>query len=151
MNLHEFQAKEFFELYDLPVSKRSIITKKEDIKSAFSAIDSSKGCVAKVQAHTGGRGKVGGVKVCKTIHEVELFVEKWLGKNIITIQTGDLGLPVNILSLEELTDISREIYFSLVVDRGEKAISLIVSEAGGMNIEEAVSYTHLTLPTNREV
>ena len=109
MNLHEFQAKEFFELYDLPVSKRSIITKKEDIKSAFSAIDSSKGCVAKVQAHTGGRGKVGGVKVCKTIHEVELFVEKWLGKNIITIQTGDLGLPVNILSLEELTEISREI------------------------------------------
>ena len=75
MNLHEFQAKEFFELYDLPVSKRSIITKKEDIKSAFSAIDSSTGCVAKVQAHTGGRGKVGGVKVCKTIHEVELFVE----------------------------------------------------------------------------
>lgn len=141
MNLHEFQAKEFFELYDLPVSKRSIITKKEDIKSAFSAIDSSKGCVAKVQAHTGGRGKVGGVKVCKTIHEVELFVEKWLGKNIITIQTGDLGLPVNILSLEELTDISREIYFSLVVDRGEKAISLIVSEAGGMNIEEVAEET----------
>ena len=141
MNLHEFQAKEFFELYDLPVSKRSIITKKEDIKSAFSAIDSSKGCVAKVQAHTGGRGKVGGVKVCKTIHEVELFVEKWLGKNIITIQTGDSGLPVNILSLEELTDISREIYFSLVVDRGEKAISLIVSEAGGMNIEEVAEET----------
>ena len=141
MNLHEFQAKEFFELYDLPVSKRSIITKKEDIKSAFSAIDSSNGCVAKVQAHTGGRGKVGGVKVCKTIHEVELFSEKWLGKNIITIQTGDLGLPVNILSLEELTDISREIYFSLVIDRGEKAVSLIVSEAGGMNIEEVAEET----------
>ena len=53
MNLHEFQAKELFDMYDLPVSKRSIITKKEDIKAAFSAIDSSKGCVAKVQAHTG--------------------------------------------------------------------------------------------------
>ena len=141
MNLHEYQAKEYFEIYDLPVSRRSIIKKSSDIDEAIESIDFSNGCVAKVQSHTGGRGKVGGVKLCKSKAEVEEFVEQWLGKKIVTIQTDSSGLPVNIISLEELTDIDKELYMSFVVDRGEKCVSMIVSEAGGMNIEEVAEKT----------
>ena len=136
MNLHEFQAKELFESYDLPVSKRGLIQKLSDIDSALTSIDFSNGCVAKVQAHTGGRGKVGGVKLCKNKEEIENFVNSWLGKNIITNQTDEVGLPVNIISIDELTDIDSELYMSLIVDRADKCISMIVSKAGGMNIEE---------------
>jgi len=136
MNLHEYQAKELFEKYGMPVSKRSLITNKENIEDALNQINFSDGCVAKVQAHTGGRGKVGGVKLCSTIEDVKVFVDQWLGKNIVTIQTDNEGLPVNVISLEELTNINKELYMSLVIDRGSKSISMIVSEAGGMNIEE---------------
>jgi len=136
MNLHEFQAKELFESYDLPVSKRGLIQKLSDIDSAITSIDFSNGCVAKVQAHTGGRGKVGGVKLCKNKEEIKNFVNSWLGKNIITNQTDEVGLPVNIISIDELTDIDSELYMSLIVDRADKCISMIVSKAGGMNIEE---------------
>lgn len=136
MNLHEYQAKELFETYGLPVSKRGIITDRNNIDEALNLIDFSNGCVAKVQAHTGGRGKVGGVKLCSSYEDVIAFVEEWLGKKIVTIQTDSAGLPVNVISLEELTNIDKELYMSLVVDRGSKSISMIVSEAGGMNIEE---------------
>jgi len=141
MNLHEYQAKELFEEYGLPVSKRGVITNKNQIDDALSHINFLDGCVAKVQAHTGGRGKVGGVKLCKTIQDVELFVEEWLGNKIHTIQTDENGLPVNVISVEELTDINKELYLSLIVDRGAKSISMIVSEAGGMNIEEVAETT----------
>ena len=141
MNLHEYQAKEIFERYGLPVSKRSLIKSESEIDDAINQIDFSNGCVAKVQAHTGGRGKVGGVKLCKNKADIEAFVNQWLGKNIITIQTDELGLPVQTISLEELTDIEKELYMSFVVDRDEKCVSMIVSEAGGMNIEEVAEKT----------
>lgn len=141
MNLHEYQAKEIFERYGLPVSKRSLIKSESEIEDAINQIDFSNGCVAKVQAHTGGRGKVGGVKLCKNKADIEAFVNQWLGKNIITIQTDELGLPVQTISLEELTDIEKELYMSFVVDRDEKCVSMIVSEAGGMNIEEVAEKT----------
>ena len=136
MNLHEYQSKELFELYNLPVSKRGLITKLSDIDEALEKIDFSNGCVAKVQAHTGGRGKVGGVELCNTKEEIENFVNNWLGKKIVTNQTGSQGLPVNIISIDELTSIEAELYMSLIVDRADKCISMIVSRAGGMNIEE---------------
>ena len=141
MNLHEYQAKEIFERYGLPVSKRSLIKSESEIDDAINQIDFSNGCVAKVQAHTGGRGKVGGVKLCKNKADIEAFVNEWLGKNIVTIQTDELGLPVQTISLEELTDIEKELYMSFVVDRDEKCVSMIVSEAGGMNIEEVAEKT----------
>ena len=136
MNLHEYQSKELFELYDLPVSKRGLITKLSDIDKAIEKIDFSNGCVAKVQAHTGGRGKVGGVELCKTKEEIKEFVNNWLGKKIVTNQTDSHGLPVNIISIDELTSIEAELYMSLIVDRADKCVSMIVSRAGGMNIEE---------------
>ena len=136
MNLHEYQSKELFELYDLPVSKRGLITKLSDIDKAIEKIDFSNGCVAKVQAHTGGRGKVGGVELCKTKEEIKEFVNNWLGKKIVTNQTDSQGLPVNIISIDELTSIEAELYMSLIIDRADKCVSMIVSRAGGMNIEE---------------
>ena len=136
MNLHEYQSKELFELYDLPVSKRGLITKLSDIDKAIEKIDFSNGCVAKVQAHTGGRGKVGGVELCKTKEEIKEFVNNWLGKKIVTNQTDSHGLPVNIISIDELTSIEAELYMSLIIDRADKCVSMIVSRAGGMNIEE---------------
>ena len=136
MNLHEYQSKELFELYNLPVSKRGLITRISDIEKAIESIDFTNGCVAKVQAHTGGRGKVGGVKLCKTKEEIEKFVNNWLGKKIVTNQTDSQGLPVNIISIDELTSIEAELYMSLIVDRADKCVSMIVSRAGGMNIEE---------------
>ena len=136
MNLHEYQSKELFELYNLPVSKRGLITKLSDIDEAIENIDFSNGCVAKVQAHTGGRGKVGGVQLCKTKEEIKKFVNNWLGKKIVTNQTDSQGLPVNIISIDELTSIEAELYMSLIVDRADKCVSMIVSRAGGMNIEE---------------
>ena len=136
MNLHEYQSKELFELYNLPVSKRGLITRISDIEKAIESIDFTNGCVAKVQAHTGGRGKVGGVELCKTKEEIEKFVNNWLGKKIVTNQTDSQGLPVNIISIDELTSIEAELYMSLIVDRADKCVSMIVSRAGGMNIEE---------------
>ena len=136
MNLHEYQSKELFELYNLPVSKRGLIRKLSDVEKAIENIDFTNGCVAKVQAHTGGRGKVGGVELCKTKEEIEKFVNNWLGKKIVTNQTDDHGLPVNIISIDELTSIEAELYMSLIVDRADKCVSMIVSRAGGMNIEE---------------
>ena len=78
MNLHEYQSKELLELYNLPVSKRGLITRISDIEKAIESIDFTNGCVAKVQAHTGGRGKAGGVELCKTKEEIENFVNIWL-------------------------------------------------------------------------
>ena len=136
MNLHEYQSKELFELYNLPVSKRGLITRISDIEKAIESIDFTNGCVAKVQAHTGGRGKVGGVELCKTKEDIEKFVNNWLGKKIVTNQTDSQGLPVNIISIDELASIEAELYMSLIVDRADKCVSMIVSRAGGMNIEE---------------
>ena len=141
MNLHEFQAKDLLEQYEISVSKRSLIRKRDDIEIAARAINAGAGCVAKVQAHTGGRGKVGGVKICKGISDINAFVDQWLGKRVVTVQTGDEGLPVNIISLETLTDISKELYLSFIVDRVNKSVSIILSPSGGMNIEEVAKKT----------
>ena len=84
--LTRVSIKRTFELYNLPVSKRGLIKKLSDIDEAIEKIDFSNGCVAKVQAHTGGRGKVGGVELCKTKEEIEKFVNNWLGKNLLQIR-----------------------------------------------------------------
>ena len=115
MNLHEYQAKEYFEIYDLPVSKRSIIKKSSDIDEAIESIDFSNGCVAKVQSHTGGRGKVGGVKLCKSKVEVEEFVEKpdtamaeefFKSRNIQKSENQKAYLNKNLLDNEDLKRLS---------------------------------------------
>ena len=134
MNLHEYQAKSLFRDYGLPVSKSEIIFSESDIDGAVSNLNVNK-FVVKAQVHAGGRGKAGGVILTESIEEVREFCQKWLGKNMVTYQTDSKGQPVSCILLEECTDIERELYLGLVIDRSSKSIAVIASPDGGVDIE----------------
>ena len=134
MNLHEYQAKSLFRDYGLPVSKSEIIFSESDIDGAVSNLNVKK-FVVKAQVHAGGRGKAGGVILTESIKEVREFCQKWLGKYMVTYQTDSKGQPVSCILLEECTDIERELYLGLVIDRSSKSIAVIASPDGGVDIE----------------
>ncbi len=134
MNLHEYQAKSLFRDYGLPVSKSEIIFSESDIDGAVSNLNVNK-FVVKAQVHAGGRGKAGGVILTESIKEIREFCQKWLGKNMVTYQTDSKGQPVSCILLEECTDIERELYLGLVIDRSSKSIAVIASPDGGVDIE----------------
>jgi len=135
MNLHEYQGKELFAEYNLPVSKGKIIFKAEDVTKACKEIGGSK-WVVKAQVHAGGRGKAGGVELISNPNEGVEFANKWLGKNLVTYQTDKDGQPVNSILIEACTEIVKELYLSAVIDRESKKIVFIGSSEGGVNIEE---------------
>ena len=134
MNLHEYQAKSLFRDFGLPVSKSEIIFSESDIDGAVSNLNVKK-FVVKAQVHAGGRGKAGGVILSESIKEIREFCSKWLGKNMVTYQTDSKGQPVSCILLEECTDIERELYLGLVIDRSSKSIAVIASPDGGVDIE----------------
>ena len=140
MNLHEYQAKQVFTEYKLPVSK-GIACKSAD--EAAQAVKTLKGDVwaAKCQVHAGGRGKAGGVKLVRNEAEVREFADKWLGKRLVTFQTDADGQPVNIIYVEETANIERELYLGAVIDRSSQKVVFMASGAGGMNIEEVAEKT----------
>ena len=140
MNLHEYQAKQVFTEYRLPVSK-GIACKSAD--EAAQAVKTLKGDVwaAKCQVHAGGRGKAGGVKLVRNEAEVREFADKWLGKRLVTFQTDADGQPVNIIYVEETANIERELYLGAVIDRSSQKVVFMASGAGGMNIEEVAEKT----------
>ena len=140
MNLHEYQAKQVFTEYKLPVSK-GIACKSAD--EAAQAVKTLKGDVwaAKCQVHAGGRGKAGGVKLVRNETEVREFADKWLGKRLVTFQTDADGQPVNIIYVEETANIERELYLGAVIDRSSQKVVFMASGAGGMNIEEVAEKT----------
>ena len=140
MNLHEYQGKELFKKFGLPVSKNKIITSADDVVNACRDIGGNK-WVVKAQVHAGGRGKAGGVKLVNTPEEALDFANHWLGKRLITYQTDSNGQLVNSILIEECTDIAKELYLSAVVDRGTKRIVFIGSSEGGVNIEEVAENT----------
>ncbi|MDG1712961.1 MAG: ADP-forming succinate--CoA ligase subunit beta [Woeseiaceae bacterium] len=135
MNLHEYQAKKLFIKYGIPTPIGYTATTRNEAKEAANKIGGEL-WVVKAQAHTGGRGKAGGVKIAKSITEVQDFTEEMMGMTLVTHQTGPIGLPVNIVYIEPGSDIDREIYLSILLDREEEKISFVASAAGGMNIEE---------------
>ena len=135
MNLHEYQGKDLFSNYNLPVSKRKVVFNANDVIEACNEISGSK-WVVKAQVHAGGRGKAGGVKLIETPEEGVKFAKKWLGNNLITYQTDKNGQPVNAILVEEFTDIERELYLSVIIDRDSKKIVFIGSSEGGVNIED---------------
>ena len=96
MNLHEFQAKDLFRDYGISVSKGVPIRELSEVRNAIKSLNGDK-WVMKVQVHAGGRGKAGGVELVSSIEEAEAFVEKWLGKNLVTFQTDEKGQPINPL------------------------------------------------------
>ena len=135
MNLHEYQGKELFAKFGLPVSKNKVISSADDASNACSDLGGNK-WVVKAQVHAGGRGKAGGVKLVSSPEEAVDFANQWLGKRLITYQTDSNGQLVNSILIEECTDIANELYLSAVVDRGTQRIVFIGSSEGGVNIEE---------------
>jgi succinyl-CoA synthetase beta subunit len=135
MNLHEFQGKELFAQYGLPVSNSKVIYEAEDAHKACRDIGGSK-WVIKAQVHAGGRGKAGGVELVDTPEDAISFAKKWLGKRLVTYQTDEKGQLVNSVLIEECTDIAEELYLSAVIDRDSQRVVFIGSSEGGVNIEE---------------
>ena len=140
MNLHEYQAKKLFADCGIPVP-RGIPA--DSAQAAVKAAEELGGdiWVVKAQVHAGGRGKAGGVKLARTLDEVREFADGMLGRQLVTHQSGPDGLPVNIVYVEEGSDIDRELYLSMLLDREVSRISFIASAAGGMDIEKVAAET----------
>ncbi|MEY3808168.1 MAG: hypothetical protein RI893_1144 [Pseudomonadota bacterium] len=134
MNIHEYQAKQLFLHYAIPVPAGKQVTTPESAEQVAKELGGD-GWVVKAQVHAGGRGKVGGVKLAKSLAEVVEFSKGMLGKRLVTNQTGTEGLPINSLLIEKIYPIKRELYLSILVDRGTERIIFIASAAGGMDIE----------------
>ena len=140
MNLHEYQAKQLFREYGLPVSKGFAVKSAAEAIKAATEIGGDM-WVIKAQVHAGGRGKAGGVKLVKTNDEIQAFCDRLLGTNLVTYQTDAKGQPVNTILVESCTDIAKELYLGAVIDRGSRRIVFMASTEGGVEIEE-VAKTH---------
>ncbi len=140
MNLHEYQSKGLFADYGIPVPKGIPADTPEAAEQAAKDLGGEL-WVVKAQVHAGGRGKAGGVKLAKTLEEVRQYASDMLGTQLVTHQSGPEGLPVNVVYVESGSDIDRELYLSMVVDREKSRISFIASAAGGMDIEEVAEAT----------
>ena len=135
MNLHEYQGKQLFAEYGLPVSKGYAVDTPEEAMAAADKIGGNM-WVVKAQVHAGGRGKAGGVKLVKTKAEIEAFAKQWLGKRLVTYQTDETGQPVSKILVETCTDIADELYLGAVVDRSSRRIVFMASTEGGVEIEK---------------
>ncbi|MAM96067.1 ADP-forming succinate--CoA ligase subunit beta [Parvibaculum sp.] len=140
MNIHEYQAKAVLAKYDVPVPRgHAAFTPEEAVAKAKEL--GGPVWVVKAQIHAGGRGKAGGVKVVKSVEDVEKEAKRLLGSTLVTHQTGPEGKEVHRLYIEEGSSIERELYLSVLVDRATSRISFIVSTEGGMDIEEVAAKT----------
>ena len=140
MNLHEYQAKNLFNNYGLPVSTGRVIGTPEDVRQALSELGGTS-WVAKVQVHAGGRGKAGGVKLVDSIEAAEEFAAGWLNQRLVTHQTDAEGQKVACVYYESLTEIAREIYLSAVIDRASQRVVVMASTEGGVEIETIAEET----------
>jgi succinyl-CoA synthetase beta subunit len=140
VNLHEFQSKKLFAGYGIPVPFGYAVQTAKEARSAAEDMGGDR-WVVKAQAHTGGRGKAGGVVLVDSPDKVESESERILSARIVTNQTGPEGLPVSYILVEEPTDISEELYISALVDRATRRVLVMASRAGGMNIEEVAAET----------
>lgn len=140
MNLHEYQGKQIFAEYGLPVSKGVAAETPAEAAAAADVIGGDK-WVVKAQVHAGGRGKAGGVKLVSSKSEIEEFAKSWLGKNLVTYQTDENGQPVSRILVESCTDIAQELYLGAVVDRSSRRIVFMASTEGGVEIEKVAEET----------
>ena len=138
MNLHEYQSKRLFRQYDIPVPKGLPPHTPDDAASAARELGGQV-WVVKAQVHAGGRGKAGGVRLVTSVDEVKKAALDMLGSTLVTRQTGPEGLPIHTVIVEVGSEIARELYLSLVVDRASERISFMASAAGGMDIEEVAA------------
>ncbi|WP_396586735.1 ADP-forming succinate--CoA ligase subunit beta [Bermanella sp. R86510] len=140
MNLHEYQAKQLFAAYGLPVSEGVVATTAQEAEQAADKIAGNK-WVVKAQVHAGGRGKAGGVKLVSSKQEIADFANNWLGKNLVTYQTDENGQPVKQILVESCTDIAQELYLGAVVDRASRRVVFMASTEGGVEIEKVAEET----------
>ena len=140
MNLHEYQAKELFARYGIPVPQGILASSPEQARAAAKQLGTDK-VVVKAQIHAGARGKAGGVKLVNGPDAAEEAAKDMLGKNLVTIQTDAKGLPVNSVYVEKPSNIARELYLSALVDRTQEKIVFMASPDGGMDIEKVAHET----------
>ena len=148
MNFHEYQAKQLFADYGIPVPAGRVASTPAEAVDAAKALGSGPWMV-KAQIHAGGRGKAGGVKFCKTTDDVFNAAIGMLGTKMATYQSGGVALPVNQVLVTEAGEIAKELYLSVLVDRGSKSITYIASSEGGVDIEQVAAETpHLIQTLN---
>ena len=135
MNFHEYQAKQLFADYGIAVPAGRVARTPEEAVDAAKTIGGDF-WVVKAQIHAGGRGKAGGVKLAKTLDEVREYAKGMLGTKMATYQTAGVELPVDSVLVTQATDIAKELYLSVLVDRGSKSVTFIASAEGGMDIEQ---------------
>jgi len=140
MNLHEYQAKQLFAEYGLPVSTGIAVDTADEAVAATKTLGGDT-WVIKVQVHAGGRGKAGGVKLVSSEQEVRDFCEQHIGKNLVTFQTDAAGQPVSKIYLEDCTDIETELYLGAVIDRSSRRVVFMASTEGGVEIEKVAEET----------
>ena len=140
MNLHEFQAKQLFAEFGVPVPDGRVVASAEQARRAASELGGAR-WVVKAQVHAGGRGKAGGVALVDSADDVADAAGRMLGSRLVTKQTGEPGLPINQVLVEKTSNIARELYLSALVDRQARRVLFMGSVAGGMNIEEVAAET----------
>ena len=140
MNLHEYQSKQVFRKYGIPVPEGIPADSPDKAVQAAKELGGDL-WVVKAQVHAGGRGKAGGVKLCRSMDEVRNETKAMLGKKLVTHQTDSVGLPINMVYVECGSQIERELYLSIVIDRASERVSVMASADGGMDIEEVAEKT----------
>jgi succinyl-CoA synthetase beta subunit len=140
MNLHEYQAKQLFARYGIPVTRGEVATTPAQAEEAAARLGGDL-WVVKAQVHAGGRGKAGGVKLARSSDEVRQAAAAMLGARLTTKQTSAEGLPINQVFVEAGSPIERELYLSMLVDRASERVAIMVSQDGGMDIEEVAQKT----------
>jgi len=140
MNLHEYQAKQLFAEYGLPVSRGIAVDSGDEAVQAAKEIGGDR-WVVKAQVHAGGRGKAGGVKLFSDFDEIKSFADGLIGTNLVTFQTDENGQPVSKIFVESCTDIDRELYLGAVIDRSTRRIVFMASTEGGIEIEKVAEET----------
>jgi len=142
MKIHEYQAKEILEKFDIPIQRGYPLDNKSDINSTIKRVQENfdtEAVIVKAQVHAGGRGKGGGVKYCATYENAQNAANSILGMNLITHQTGPEGKKVNKILITEALNIKKEYYFAITFDRSKNCDVLIVSDEGGVDIEEVAN------------
>ena len=140
MNLHEYQAKQLFAEYSLPVSEGIAVDSGDEAVAAAKKIGGDR-WVVKAQVHAGGRGKAGGVKLFSDFDEIKAFADSLIGTNLVTFQTDEHGQPVSKIFVETCTDIARELYLGAVIDRSSRRVVFMASTEGGVEIEQVAEET----------
>lgn len=140
MNLHEYQAKQLFAQYGIPVPQNRVIDSADQVDSALAELNSQR-WVIKAQVHAGGRGKAGGVKLSDKAAEIKEYAGQMLGSKLVTYQTGADGQPINQVLIEETCNIASELYLGAVIDRDSQRIVIMASTEGGVEIEKVAAET----------